>query len=1019
MAFWLRGVLVLALLCVATGRDDFRPCARVHSVTGGEYGFSVRVAFERVRAMRCTMRIPITHVPERGTRYGERAGAVCENDGLGCIELLEPTTVVVDTDIPAYERDLEGAHSLTSFDEHAETVPFVHLGAQLSDGIGRKTLPYGTWVSQLFGMQIDRLGSGIHNRLMGVMHDILVSVVSEHGGLIDEGDLSIAPRLRVDNRQMIPKFSPMEASSFVIRGARAFHTTATSVLVRHSQMWRNDTVVMPITFRALSPTFRELLATDATLVALSERMLRLGLTEVEVFDLLASYNITMTAFEEDVVTLFGEDPAAEVINASSTKMLFPEPAMEIRFPSGQLAGCLTESDWESVLGSRRSGWEQPQCHGSTQCGVAGIGFNKPNQRMRRAVPYHLVASEPMCHVLRPKKARMELARVRMGAVVEIGDGATDEIVARLTLSPTDEVQRQWETLGDPTSVVMTVATTPESVPRLITDPSETLYLMNCFAQRAVIAEAVDAENPYLTEPAYTAPSVLERQRGTMILPTDAMDKVLGSGCGGMNFGLGFWRHFANRVAQAKFSSQFLGPDMLNGTHASLTDKLEHETDTLFGAFIQTGTSCIAGARCRTYSPCSLLRDEMRWMRYKGRLPPIIPPFNRAEPNLTPPPDITAFPGTRYERPSEPIVDRFKNVDVNKPRTVSFSCTPMGGGLPTTLSSYMWYSARMNMWVGSNRMGGPDAKKLYIEDTHLRHHNRISRGVTFDMIVDVPWSRVPHRHAPLNATGCVYMPIVTSGASPELACRDVQPALAGTAAASIVNGTVAELILVVECIGVSFCPTWNATLATLVDADTKEAIPAVVTVANNGAPHMPLAEVRAAAERFLANGSVGESFGAGTRFEDLPDYTGSGALLGEHIVFRFNQSVVDRRYVWEVHGGDVVSRALPDIFSREYFVQLFVGNTGVAASKVVAFNCHSLVKCELEPVVEPACMPPAFSFGSPPNVTLVEDNPCDFGFFDIGKQYECGSLVFWWVLFGIVEAAIIGGALFYYIKKVHT
>lgn len=1008
-AMW-RVVLALAVLAAAQARDDFRPCARVHSVSAGETGFTVRVEFERVRALRCMMRIPITHVPAQGTRYGPRAGAVCEADGLGCVALAEPTVVVVDSDIPTYERALEELVALPSFDTNSRTVPFMHMPAQLADAVGSKLLPRDQWVSRFFGLDLNALSGRALSYLMAVQQDMLVAVVSEFSPLLDAGDESIAPRMRMDKTRVVPAFSPLDVSDFVLHGARVYSPVALADVVPHSLPWLNDTYVMKHPFRAVSPMYKELLATDAAFVAAMEAGKRAGLSELDVIASMMAANASFPPYAEDVEVLFGDVPAQDAVNASNTTLLFPEPTMTIRHPIARVLGCLSADDWQSVLGTSTASWAPPDCAGSTQCSVAGVMLDKPNSRMRRAAPHHL-SSADACDTLRPKRAHAETARVRVGAAVEVDGNTVAKVTAVLELTSRAQIHH-----AQADGLLLSVATDAESVPRLIHEPAEGVYLMNCFAGRWSVPDATDEENPYLDEPAYTAPSALERQRGTMILSAADKDKVLGSGCGGMNFGMGFWRHFANRVVHGTFSAPHAGPDLLNGTHAKLLHKLEHEPGSIMDAFHTTGTSCVPGARCKAYSPCSLLREELRWMRYHGRLPPVVPPFNASEPNLYAPyPAIPAFPDTPLQQPGKPIAGRLKVQQPNKARRVGFGCAPNNGGTPTTLDARLWQPMRMNMWVASNRMGA--APRLRVEDTHTAHARRISRGVSYTMTVDVPWARVNHTHVSTQVTGCVYMPITTRTASPDLACRDVRPALAGTAYANVprVDAAPAALVLVVECAGVAFCPVWDASLATLIDADTGEAVPATVTYERDFAPYAPAPALRLAESRLRANMTPGDGFAAGVPFEALADYAGHGAPLATHLVFRFWQNVTARRYIWEAHGTDAQARKTADFYSRAYAAQLFVGGTGVAVVNATTFDCHSAVDCKLRPDVPALCRPPTFGFDTELRDLNVEpDNPCKCGFFDPKCQYRCGSLVLWWTVLGVVELVILVGAAVYFI-----
>lgn len=1015
-------VLLLALLAWAgSAQDDFVPCASVHSVTGGEAGFRVQVAFAHVRALRCIMRIPITHVPANGTRFGPRAGTICENDGLGCIALDEPTYVIVDADIPTYTRALGDGIVLPAFDVQSQSVPFVHLPAQLSDTISNLQLPYSTWFSRLFGIDLSKLDLRGGAYLQGVMHDMTLAVVTAYSELINASDVSINPQIRVKSSQMIPNFTPLDVSDFVVRGARLFNATGAAAVTAHNIPWFNISFISAYPFRAVSPMFRELLVNDTALVAAMLRARNLGLSAVEAINMYEADGLEFRAYPEPPDLLYGGEPAPEVV-AEAEQLIFPVPYMRIRNPSARIAGCLNEDDWAYVLGATNSSWAAQECEDSTQCAAAGVGHDRVYQRLRRTLPYHLSSDSPTCNVYQPAHKSLEQARIRLGSAVEVNSVLIEEVSELLELSPKSAAHYVWADSDAPSSFAMTIVTDKQSVPRLITEPVDSIYAMNCFSERSAIPDALNVENPYLDEPEFSAPSVLDGQRGTLIMSTADSDVVLGTGCGAMNFGQGFWRQYANKVATAAFSNRHIGPNMLNGTHATLTHKLQHYAGILTSAFQQTGSSCVAGARCKLYSPCSLIREELQWMRHNGRLPPQVPPFNPDAPALQPPADVPAWPNSPLEEPGQPVANVF-NIITNKTQNVRFGCTPTGPNVPHSLSSPLWNPTRMNMWVGSHHMGSAEGRVLYVEDTHATHAKRISRGVSFGMLVDVPWTNVPHRHVTTDATGCVYMPIETLTASPALACRDVNPALAGTAFAYVpeANGTDVDLLLVVECIGPSFCPLWNASLASLIDADTGEEVARSVTAESDFLPFASPPELRYAYSRLRNSSVVGDGFAGGTLFEDLPDYTGNPPAVGEHIVFRFTQNVTNRTYIWEVHGTTNVSRALPDIFSREYFAQLFIGNdTGVAVSPIHAMHCHSVVDCELRPAIPAECRPPIFTF----NTTLkygnmTHNDPCDCKFWDWECQYNCGFLWAYWTLFGIVEIATIIGFLVYYWRAMQS
>lgn len=989
-------VFILFAASLAYCIPEFRPCAELHSVTGGEYAFSITVNFNHIRAYRCVMDIPIAVVPVHGTRYGPLAAARCTNDGLGCIRLLRVVNVTVDSDIPTYKRVYKPELIMSQFDDIGQSVPFVTAPAQVSDIDDYANLPYADWVPKLINFEPRVRNPRGAVAVANMRTNFLVSTFTRQSPEELDADGSIFPGVVSSIATLLPSFKPFDISDFVYRGGRKYPGTALTVAGPRDPPLENTTQVSPMLIRALSPNFKNLNMGAAFMGIAMEKLIASGFNSTDAADILLASYLNSSApifFAEDVDPLIDGVPMSELDNATLDNSIFQETFMHIKIPDARTLACMSKEDWVAVLGSNISSWRPVGCRGSAQCSIAGITIDK-RRILRRNIPYMFSSADPSCDTYRPQKPAVETAALKLGMAVDVGGTRVASIIRTVELSPKNEVH-----YIDIDGAGLAVITHPGSVKRLILEPSEQVHLLNCFSKRGDIANETTTSNPFINLPEYTTMNLIENQRGVLILSNANSDFHLGSGCGSMNPGMGIWRQVGNKLPTMQFQPE--GGKVISGAGYNLSARLG--INMVLGAFHQTGHSCAGGGSCATRTPCNLFSDEMKWLRGKGLLPPRFRPFNPAAPDLNT--GLKQFINTTLESPSVPIVNVIPNIYKTVPESTAGCGGP--GGYPLTLQAQLWNPSRMNAWIASNRIGDPRDMIMYVEDTNLRQYRRISHGVNFQAVAEVAWEKVPHEQIFNNtAEACVFMPITTYSASPELACVSASPKLAGTTAATIQFGeteTYRELTLFVECLGFVPCPKWDASAVKLTDSVTGKPIPYTATVGAFFNRYSASSVERYVTERL---GNVVGQYNASERFSQLPEYARYGVELTEHISIKFNQTAETAQYVWEVTGAPTVNQVLADEYASYYFAQLYQDGLAVAISPLHEFSCLSLTGCTLKKHIPALCKPP--SFNTVPNATfgiVVNDTRCEGTF---GCQSE------WLYLIPAVVALIgIGYLIFYY------
>ena len=989
-------------MCVYT----LTPCGELHSITAGDYSFSVDVKFNNIRAYRCVMNIPVAVVPATGTRYGPLAGTRCLNDGLGCIRLITPLNVTVDSDIPTYERSLKEQIITSQFDDKGRTIPFVTASARVVDKLFYAGLPYAEWIPLLTGFN-----PGVNNplgarRLANMRTDFTVSIFTRQTPNATGADGSIFPEVVVDDNTLFPSFRPKEIADFIYRGGRMYPGTIIRNAEKRLPPFQNTTQYSPTPLRAISPNFKNLLLNGAFMALSMEALLKEGYN-VSTAALMVSelYNETLAKpsfFNKEIDPLVDGIPMSLLSNETLAQSIFQAREMEIQFQGARKMGCLSEEDWEMVLGEGGTSWQTVGCKGSAQCSMSGITIDR-RRILRRSVPYMLSASNPTCTTYIPQKPAMEVASVKIGMAVNIGSDRIISMIRTVRLSPKDEVHTHISG-----NAAFSVVTNEDSVRRMLVEPAENLHLLNCFNGRNAVSEDIVTVNPFIPLAKGATLSVIETQRGVMILPNTNSDFHLGSGCGSMNPGMGIWRQVGNKLPTVTYDAS-VGDIWANVDDAL---KLRLALRNVFSAFHLTGDSCAGGGSCHSRTPCNMLSDEMTWLRLHGILPPMYKPFDPSAPGLNT--GLKQFVNTTIEGPSLPIVNQIPNIRPNI-KIPSPGCGT-SGNVPMTLESRMWQPNRMNMWVASNRMGNPLDRKLFIEDTHFVGYNKISHGVSFHAIAQVPWEGIQYERIYNDtADGCVYMPITTLSASPELACTHATPRIAGTVGATLEFGegeTERELTLFVECIGFALCPVWDVNNLIITDLDTGQRVPATGTVGSFFNPFSAVGVERYVAQRL---GSVVGQYSQSLLISQLYEYARYGTELTEHISIKFNQTKATGRYTWEITGTPNTNIALADEYGGVYFAQLYQDGLAVAISNLERFACMSLNKCKRRPAPSPLCTPPVYTLNR--HVVFVDNETftgCDYGLFDVYTQYKCGDNI--WVFYIVILAALIGVVVLYIMER---
>lgn len=1003
----LRALFLLIVVCLyGAGRIEALryndiACARVEAVHSGEYSFTVDIAVQRVRALRCVLTVRVERIPARGTRYGDRSIHTCFADGLGCIAFDPPVEIHVDVDLPTYERTVVEVPILSQFDDNARTVPFTHLAMQVTEGAPdldpetRSGFPLANWVPLLTGFGVGNSNSAGLERLRQSNIEMLITVFSPRSSFIADIDETISPKVFTNSAQMFPTVSPQDMMQMVYDGGRRYEFIRGAT--KHFLPWVNDTRIAPANLRIVLPFFDEIVLRNAKTVSAIDRFLEAGFIEDDVFELIVNSTETFTNFFSDSsIDVFVDGIKLEDLNDTQRESyFFPSRRMKNRVHSCGL-GLLSGAEWEAIIGHKSSAWEPLGCEGSSQCSLTGISVRKHDLRLQRSIPFHVSSSEPTCVTMRPRKNGAEIARTRIGVNVRTNGVTHAEVNTRAALASQVDLH-DISASSDPNGLLVRILTDENSVPGFLYEPSDELYMLNCFAFRDEVATEVIDENPYIRSEGDTAMVLLEHQRGVLVLPTARTEHNLGSGCGSMNFGMAYWRHMANRMQHAAFNTSLNSVDFAPGKKPSTHH--EAHLGSFASAFSVGGHACIPTGTCSEYTPASLFRDELVWLRSKGALPPRFPPLDVNAPDLQASLKNTkAYVGTPQERENFLLKDVIPNIKKPFPKPIAGCGHPTGK--PMTMGGSIWQSERQNMWVASNRHGGQNGRKLFIEDTHVHLKNRITHGVSFKLETELKLAHFNHVHVDSADSGCVYLPATTLTSDPNLACAATNPRLAGTAFANIVlgpNEASRELILVVECVGPAFCPLWLKNESVITDAETGDVVPAVITTASDGSLY-PIAPIlRLYLDRLLPNGTIGNHGLGSAVYDKLKQFPTDGPILSEHLIFRFNQTVAARQYAWEAQGSGEVRSLLPNRFTRDYFVQLYSGTIHQAISDVASFNCHKTERCRPRPFIPPQCIP------KPPvlrdDIFMGGDKPpreaCTF--LEIQCQFDNKDTQFLWAL----------------------
>lgn len=766
---------------------DLEDCGEIVSVQHGSVKTIVEIAVKKVRSEQCIMQIPFNYIPKSGTRTGARVLIECPNDGKGCLKVdPEFSTFEIVVDIPKYSRTVEYSSNLQRYDDDPTTVPFYSTNIQMNqnesmplcynhmDSTGYLLRPMEGAIpsTSFYRHRTFAIGLAPHNSPFNI------------SGLIPEYDINIIPS------DVTPRIAPgllsgagftMYVSSFNVT---SYYPPQGDFLVKV-----NQSIVFP-------------------LVNTQEGSLYMG--------------ITADTYIGEGESLFYTSP---VVNMAQFDVVgdLGLPVFQKSVTYGSGSQCLSEEDWNMVLGDNETAstgtWKWHHCGGSANCTGSAWGCGYWDNQIRRDIKVPLISETPNCRHFHFGEKLLETAEI--SASVDIVSGLSTVITSSgfdgVELISNPSTIPRTDVLGN--AFVSTVLITDRtSVPNLIIDPVENLEGFNCFSFRDSVANAsigeIDTDNPYRENPINTTnsecgnctPSIMPNQRGLIFIDTQKFGLFMRSECGGMNYGPGYWLHLGRVHKQFVFKSdirQIIAKE--NG--GDLEGFLE---ETIAGSMANRGTTgCLSGYTCLTSSPCTLIRDELTWLRSRSVIPTGIVENPGMDVELT---NCTFRVGSpEFETDGVYNFTHLKIMNMtedNPNRRFTFvEAGPYFGcdtfqQVPYSLSNPFWNVPRPNIWLASNRALPDSVNKLYLEDTFLNPFNRISEGVSFLVKIEIPSGIFNFIETNITGIGgCLNMPIVNQVTQTLDFCNDINATLTGTANVRATSNTTTfpkEIVLTVAC-----------------------------------------------------------------------------------------------------------------------------------------------------------------------------------------------------------------------------
>lgn len=987
---------------------DKVPCGKVVSVEHGASTTIIEVEVNRVRARTCSMQIPFNYVPEIGKRYGQSVLIECPKDGKGCMRVSPSlSTLDISIDIPKYSRDIEYAPNHQRFDDNPDTVPFYSASMALQQTANMPSCRSNQVYSRF------RVRSRTAARFSTMEYSLStfpIALVPHNSpfnitGLQPEYDITIAPV------HVTPRVPP----ALISNAGYIMYLTPYNVTLYFPEMmpppdgWQ---------YQASAPTVISLVNGKAGLL---------------------DFGYTAEAYLGINETLFFDTP---VVNMPQMLIVgsLGDPEFEPAISYNPASGCLSAADWNMILNPSSDPnstdvfgtWKWHHCGGSADCTGANWGCGHLDGRNRRDINIPLIAETPNCKLFHVGEKIQESAEISIVASIVSG---LNNVLTRSNFK--DVYMVSQDTVYNPNFVSGSVAnsisimTDDDSVPQLVLDPVNTITGMNCFGGRGLVAQEdqIDIDNPYrdtttLSTCPNCVPSMMPNQRGSILLPRNIYHNFMRSGCGGMNYGPGFWQELGNIQKQFVYNHEQLQIVPKESNHTLL----QFEKDFIAMSMGNRGTTgCLPGQTCMSHSPCTLFRDEIAWARTKGSMPnPVEFIF---DPNNVPVTDCVFNPGTTYNEEPDAIINMtsinptFRNI-TNAPTQYAVprfkpyvGCDPVSDK-PTSLSNNFWNTLSPNVWLKTNRANPEGSNKLFIEDTFENDQLRISRGVSFKVKIEIPSSQFQFTPSNVNAVdGCLNMPIVNQETQTLDFCNDLDATLDGVASvrsAIDVDSTGADtdtdfekyVVLAVSCVtplGGPFCLEFDPANSFVMIKDSNVTVDTTITI-----------------ENIITPDNIAIHFPDVPFNTSFPNITSLGSIQISRMVFRWTQTEKRQNYLWSAAmlNRTTSTVGLGNQF-REFVATLSIDRIPELITAPSTAKCDKANHLLLAPatVGDPNCNAPPPPVPPPPPPPDDIDDTC--GFCAWSCHYNAGTMISMgclWVIVAVIFLVLMAILALYYSKR---
>lgn len=988
-------MLIAALAAFSSLALTQQECGQVVSVEHGPVRTIIEIDVNRVRAEPCIMQIPISYLPKSGKRTGPRALVECPLDGLGCLRVAPyDSTLEIVVGTPRYDRPVEYAENWPRYDDDPLAVPFYSVPVEMQQNTQMPNCYTG---SDFTGYKPRNQQGASPGSNQYRFKTYTISLVPHNApfnisGFQPEYSMVLVPT------DVTPRVAPALIANAQVDFFQPNYTTPVFYPTNAGPNFKNN-VSWP------------LIQVNMAANELFENRLAAGLLGIN-------------------ETLFYTTP---VLNMSQP---FPAFSTLTDFTSDRVVvynfgtGCLSLSDWNLILGRNASeanattaagSWKWNHCGGSDNCTGSVWGCGYWDAQIRRDVKFPLIAETPNCRQFHLGEKLTETATLT--AIVRALRGATNTVsqsfFTEIEVTPVDATYARTSGTGS-ALVTVTLISTTASVPKLLSDPVDQLEGLNCFTYRDELANAtageVDTINPFrVRDPdnqcANCTFSILPNQRGYLLLPTELYSLFVRSECGGMNYGPGFWMHIGNLYKQ--FVYNVTNRQVLPKENAPRRQNFN--VNQIISTMGFRGTSgCLPGSDCRTSSPCTLLNDELGWLRTRNLVRTnYVENFGTRAINISS--DIVYRPGTVEESPNGMLnITTFKWINltnypgnIRQPASSAYSGCDRRSNLPYSIANRLWNFLRPNMWFASNRAPANTTNKLYIEDTFQNPLQAISEGVRVRARVEIAAGLYNLQDQNVqNLSGCINAPLRNNVTDELDFCNDLNASLTGVAGAEkfASSGTLdRDIVITVTCgsaLGGVFCLNFDPAKSFVVDKTTGQSVDPAITVRNQ----VPPQEIPVTFPDIESDGTI------------PPINTIPGADITS-IEFRWRQKELRRSYFWQAAMLNFNPRGAGGQF-REFTITISIDEVPVLIAAPLQISCKEpLFRLQADALSnDPKCFVPPSTLPVPVPVAPLKREPC--GFWDFachnarGTMLSCGGM---WVIWLIIILVLVIIVIVYAVK----